>query len=63
LKTHVQNLEYPLSLEPFIFDVVGRLGNLTPNTFGRKHDTDNRRVLETTRGPLHPSKISCPQTP
>ena len=65
LKTHVRNLGYPLPLQiggPKT-TFYGRLRNLTAiltaYIFGMKHDIDNQSsALTTTRGLLHPPKIS-----
>ena len=65
LKTHVQNLGYPLPLQiggpKTAF--LGLLCNLTAilmaYIFGKKHDIDNRSsALTTTRGLLHRPKMS-----
>ena len=62
VKTHVQNLGYPLPYKSGGQNpLFGRLRNLTATltayVFGTKHDIDNRSsALTTTRGLLHRPK-------
>ena len=65
LKTHVQNLGYPLpvQIEGSKITFLGQLRNLmvtlTAYIFGTKHNIENRSsALTTTRGRLHRRKMS-----
>ena len=66
LKTHVQNLGYPLPLQiggpktTFLDDFLHNLkATLTAYIFGMKRDIDNRSsVIDNYKGLLHYPKIS-----
>ena len=65
LKTHVQNLGYPVPLQiggpktTFLGQLRNITATLTAYIFGMKHDIENRSsVLTTTRGLLYRLKMS-----